>query len=228
MKDNYIRLKAALLAGTMALSSACLSSCSSKNNDNINGGTIVMEHQTIKEFDTGEHIISKPISADIRNSIYQYDFIPGYEPIGISVDGYGSLGNNFGGATIIYQNTEPVTCTSNAVDVDGQNLYLNFGSPIYGVYVTPNVDGDKDFAPGEHIISVPLTADVRSDSYQYTPVEGYEIIGISTSAYGSLSNTYGGGVLLYKNIVPVRCSLADKGYTSFGTPITSEKSFTLN
>lgn len=227
MKDYYTRLKAALLAGTIALSGVGLSGCGSNQNNAVAGGPIIMERQTVKTFLPGEHIISKPINADIRNAVYQYDYIPGYEPIGISVSGFGSLGDTFGGTTIIYQNTDIVTCSSNATDVDGQNLYLDFGTPIDGSYVTQEVDGEKEFAPGEHIISVPLDTDVRSDSYQYTPIDGYEIVGIATSAYGSFSNLYGGGALLYKNVIPVKCSADERGYTSFGTPIVSERENTL-
>lgn len=227
MKENYTRLKAMLLAGTIALTSAGLTGCGNKN-DNTISGPIVMDRQTVKEFGIGEHIISKPINADIRKEIYQYDYIPGYEPVGISVSSYGT--SSFGGATILYRNTEEVSCSSNNFDYNGETLYLDFGTPISDNVSVNNVNEEagsiKEFAPGEHIISVPLTQDIRSDSFQYTPVAGYEIVGVATSAYGT--NSYAGGTLLYKNVEPVRCTASDRGYTSFGTPISYNDSLGYN
>lgn len=231
MKENYTRLKATLLAGAIALTSAGLTGCGEKKDNNISG-PIVMDRQTVKEFGVGEHIISKPINADIRKEIYQYDYIPGYEPVGISVSSYGTYASSFGGATILYRNIEEVSCSSNNFDYNGVTLYLDFGTPISGNVPVNNVNDEagsiREFAPGEHIISVPLTQDIRSDSFQYTPVAGYEIVGVATSAYGTYSSSYGGGALLYKNVEPVKCTASDRGYTSFGTPISYNDSIGYN
>lgn len=217
MKKLSVRLKTILLAGSIVFTSSNLVGCS----DNHSKSDDPMSFQ---EFNEGEHIISIPIENDIRSSNAQYEYHPGYAPVGISVTAYGRGANNFGGGAIIYSNTEKVECSSNLIDETGNYLYLDFGVPIeyqkQGEHLSNEV---KKFDVGEHIISVPIEEDNRSDNFQYEFHEGYEIIGMATSAFGRQANNFGGGVLLYKNIVPVRCNLNDDGYTTFGIVIEKEK-----
>lgn len=83
------------------------------------------------------------------------------------------------------------------------------------------------FDIGEHIISVPIESDIRFNNSQYEYHESYEVIGIATSAKGKSVNSFGGGVLLYKNIIPVKCTRGDNGYTSFGIPYEKKQVKTL-
>ena len=228
MKDKYIRLKAMLLSGSIALTSTSLAGCSNKDNSTGSNQEIVSE-VTTTHFGIGEHIISVPISPknDIRFSNVQYDYYPGYEPIGISLTATGKYTNSFGGGAIIYSNVEEVECTSNLVDKNGNYLYLEFGTPMYIESEYGSNGNIKEFNVGEHIISIPIDEDNRSNNFQYEYHEGYEVVGIATTATGQYTNIYGGGVLLYKNITPVKCTRGDNGYTSFGIPLEIEKTKTL-
>ena len=53
------------------------------------------------------------------------------------------------------------------------------------------------------------------------------MVQITISAHGMFDNDFGGGVLLYKNITPVKFDRVDNGYTSFGIPLKIEKTKTL-
>lgn len=221
MKNKYIRLKAMLLAGTIALTTPSLTSCSNNDSETNSKQEITAEELTM-HFGIGEHIISVPIlpKNDIRFNIVQYDYYPGYEPIGISITAHGKFDNDFGGGAIIYSNVEEVDCSSCLVDKNGNYLYLDFGTPTYSNEDEYGVTGNiKEFGVGEHIISIPIIEDNRFDYFQYEYHDGYEVIGIATSAHGMLDNVFGGGVLLYKNITPVKCI---NGCTSFGIPIEKE------
>lgn len=217
-KNNF---KAILLAGTLALVS-----CQSRKE--------CIPYQEVYEtnevlFDVGQHIISIPISSnqDVRSDIIQYDYYEGYEPVGISLTGYGKVENHFGGGSILYINVEKVLCTSNLVDQDGNYIYNDIGKTIY--HEEDNIEdcSIKKFDIGMHIISVPITYDNRLENWQYPYHEGYEVVGIGSTAYGKLGNYFGGGVLLYKNIVPVNCVKTKNGYSNFGIPIEYEKVKTL-
>lgn len=224
MKNKYIRLKAILLAGTIALTSPSLTACSNKDSETNSNQEIIAQDSTM-HFGVGEHIISVPISPknDIRFNNVQYDYYPGYEPIGISITAHGMFDNDFGGGAIIYANIEEVDCSSRLVDKNGNYLYLDFGTPTYYTEDEYNVKGNiKEFNVGEHIISVPISEDNRFDYFQYEYRDGYEVVGIATSAHGKFDNDFGGGVLLYKNITPIKCVREDNGYTSFGIPIEKE------
>lgn len=126
MKDKYIKLKAMLLAGTIALTSAGLSGCSSKNNNNEDE-SIIIEDRGIetKLFGVGEHIISVPVSNPIYNAM-QYQYHEGYEVVGIAT---ADFNNTHAGACVLYVNKEPVTCTLTEIK-DGKELYLSFGVPV--------------------------------------------------------------------------------------------------
>lgn len=78
-----------------------------------------------KDFNIGEHIISIPIK-DPTSEAMQYEYHEGYEVIGIATSDYAY---DFGGACILYVNTQSVTCTITESS-DNQELYLSFGIPL--------------------------------------------------------------------------------------------------
>lgn len=225
MKNKYMRLKALLLAGTITLTSSTLSGCGSifdKDDEPIR------IEETVNNFNPGEHIISIPITDDIRKGNFQFPYYPGYEPIGISLSAYGKAQNQFGGGAIMYANTDEVECRAYVQDQNGKPLYLDFGTPMYEVQEDLNSnDTSKVFGVGEHIISIPFDDDNRTHNTQYDYYEGYEVVGIAASARGQVSNTFGGGVVLYKNTKPVMCIKGEDGYTTFGVPVELNKSLEL-
>ncbi len=227
MKNKYIRLKALLLAGALTLTGSTLTGCSEQLDADENPTNVVQE--TTTHFNPGEHIISVPIKKDIRYSNFQFDYYLGYEPIGISLTAFGKLSNGYGGGAIIYSNVDEVECSSLIKDKEGNPIYLDFGTPMCeGKDNSNSEDKIKLFGIGEHIISVPIKIDNRANNQQYEYHEGYEVVGIATTAFGHLSNGFGGGVLLYKNITPVECTSGDDGYTTFGVPVEPEKLLQLN
>lgn len=226
MKYKYKRLKAMLLAGTITVASSSLTGCG-----NQSSGAVAITQNTTVHFDVGQHIISVPISTenDIRENNVQYEYHPGYEPIGISITAWGNFKNYFGGGSIIYANTEEVEYISNSIDKDGNYICTNFGTPMYYNEEENHSNSNiKEFGVGEHIISVPINEDNRLEQFQYDYHEGYEVVGIATSSWGDVKNYFGGGILLYKNTTPVQCTLTDNGYTIFGKPMKSEKTKSLD
>lgn len=80
------------------------------------------ENDGITIFDTGEHVIAKPISNPTDDN-QQYPTQEGYEVIGM--DFYTTNTSGFyGGGWVLYRNTTPVVC----VKTDGE--YNTFGTPI--------------------------------------------------------------------------------------------------
>lgn len=228
MKEKYIRLKALAFAGVMAATCVGITGCKNKSTSDTSSQAIVIEKST-KEFGVGEHIVSIPITDDIRLKTVQHEFHPGYEPVGISLTAYGRYTNTFGGGAIMFANTEEVECTSYSLGSDNNYIYSDFGTPVYGVKANnDSKESIKEFDVGEHIISVPMKIDNRTNQVNYEYHEGYEIVGVGTTSYGMYTNSFGGGVILYVNTTPVKCALQDEGYTSFGVPKESEKTKTLN
>lgn len=216
-----------LLAGTMIMTFVGCSN-SYSDQDDLNKQESTIEQESTIKFGVGEHIISVPIENDIRYGNVQYEYHPGYEPIGISVTAHGEYANSYGGGSIMYSNVEEVECSSSQKDVQGMYLYSNFGTPVYKDKKADDTDADiKEFDIGEHIISVPIEKDNRHTNIQYKYHEGYEVVGIASSARGKYVNHYSGGVLLYKNTIPVKCTRGDNGYTSFGIPYEKDQVKTL-
>lgn len=207
------------LAGLMAVSG--LTACSYEEN-NTTSYTQEENAQT-KEFDIGEHILSVPID-DPRKEVKQYEYHPGYKPIGITADSYGPYGASYGGACILYINETEVECRSIKIK-DGEYVYDTFGFPTD--YEKPQASETlitKEFDTGEHIISVPIN-DPTKTQVQYEFYDGYEPVGITSSKYGKYSGCYGGGCILYINTEPVTCQKNEENtYTSFGIP--TEKALT--
>ena len=228
MKEKYIRLKAMLLTGVIAITCSALTGCGDEIDTHTDSKQAIVVQEVTKRFGVGEHIISVPIKKDVRDKNFQYEYHPGYEPVGISLTAYGQLYSAFGGGAIIYTNNREVECSTSITDGHGNNTFLDFGIPVeYIQEVDLNNDDIKAFDVGEHIISVPIKKDVRDKNFQYEYHEGYEVVGIAATAQGRSFNGYGGGIVLYKNIVPVKCIHDDNGYTSFGIPFEVEKTKTL-
>lgn len=227
MKSKYIKLKAMLLAGAIALTGTTSTGCSSNshNSDELITTEISQNYES-KVFNVGEHIISVPIK-DPTSKIKQYDYHEGYKVVGIATSNYE---HTFGGACIIYENEYPVECYSTSVDKNGTHIYENFGHPIdFYRGETNKTETTKDFNVGEHIISIPIK-NPTSENKQYEYHEGYTVAGIATSKLG---HTFGGACLLYVNTQPVTCTLTKNEdnvelYLSFGTPIEKDKVKTLN
>jgi len=212
--ENLKRLVCVPLVGLIM--STSLSGCSNKA---TKLDVVEVENYNEKKFDVGEHIISVKIS-DPTNKKIQYDSHEGYKPIGITSSAYGAYAYIPGEAYIMYSNDQIVNCKPTYKN--GEELfYTDFGSPIqYEKEETLSGDNWKEFAPGEHIISVPLEKNT-SDNFQVKYYDGYETIGIASSAYGAYAYCDKGGCVLYINNEKVKC-IADKdgAYTSFG--ITNE------
>ena len=81
-----------------------------------------LEDTDIKVFQEGEHIISVPIT-NPQNQNQQYEYHEGYEIVNVSFHTYGKT-VQFGGASALYVNTEPVECER----MNGE--YTSFGTPV--------------------------------------------------------------------------------------------------
>lgn len=231
MKDNLIRLKALILAGTIMVSGVSLSGCSGEKKDEE---PTVQQEVTIQNFTEcfgiGEHTISVPITSSVKNEVVQHEFHPGYEPVGITMRAYGKITDFFDGGSILYSNTSEVECNATDVDRDGTIVFNEFGTPVeYENSSSYEADGEKIFGVGEHIISVPLPVSLRTkENVQLPTYPGYEIVGVASSSYGEITGFNGGGALLLKNVVPVKCILSDSGYNSIGIPVEKENVKVLN
>jgi len=113
---------------------------------------------------------------------------------------------------------EDVVETSVTGTIDGKNYCSDFGIPIdYEKTIKEDLT-TKTFAPGEHIISIPVS-NIVDDGFVYECHEGYEPIGISTASHGKNFNIHTGSAVLYVNIEEVTCEKTeDNKYTEFGTP----------
>lgn len=177
-----------------------------------------------KQFDIDEHIISVPLENDISEKPMQIEFHPGYDIKSVSLAAYGEFSPCYAGGVLVYSNNEIVECKSNSYDDNGEYVYLDFGTPLdYEENKNANNDDMREFAEGEHIISMPIMNDISEENTQYEYHEGYEVVGITIAAYGRFSACYAGGAIIYKNIVPVRAKHQEDGYVTFGEPIEKEK-----
>lgn len=225
MKEKYLRLKSLILAGAVMVSGVGLTGCSSENGEE----PVTQQEVTIQDFaqrfGVGEHTISVPIGSGVRSNIVQHEYHPGYEPVGITVRSYGKIMECYGGGAILYTNTSEVECNATSVGKDGYVQFTDFGTPVeYEVSSSEEVKGGKIFAPGEHIISIPLPVYImKEESVQLPSYPGYEIVGVASSSYGEIMSADAGGALLLRNTVPVECALSDGGYNSIGIPIEQAK-----
>lgn len=221
MKIKKLKVFGVALSGILTMTS--LSGCGNSS--------MYQEEKGVKftrKFAVGEHIISVPLEDDISEKTMQIESHPGYDIKGISIAAWGEFFPSYAGGVIVYSNSEEVECKSNMYDDNGNYVYLDFGTPLdYEEDKNVDNDGIKEFDVGEHIISIPLEDDISEGNTQYEYHEGYEVVGITISAYGRFAPSYAGGAILYKNVVPIRAKIHEDGYTTFGEPIEKEQAKTL-
>lgn len=176
----------------------------------------------VKTFEPGEHVISVLIDSPLDEA-KQYEYHPGYKPLGISTSTYGKSEDYDAGSCMLYVNDLEVVAKADG-EIDGQLHFGNFGIPIeYEEIEQSNDTYAVDFAKGTHILSVPIN-DPTEYNVQYDFHEGYEPIGIATAAYGQGEDNFSGGCILYVNSEDVTCKKEDNNeYTKFGTPIEKAK-----
>ncbi len=226
MKDKYTRLKALLLAGTIALGGVSLTGCAQYDGNEKIVKMAEDEDQVKTTLGVGEHIVAVPIKNPARD-IRQYNYHPGYKPVGISTNDYGYA---FGYAHLVYENEYPVECCSTGKDKNGDYLYQDFGTPIGLKYEEPkSVSGVIEYKPGQHIISVPI-GKIGDNKTQIDYHDGYDVVGIASGAF---AYSFDGTCVLYVNVEPVKCSLTKvegnkEMYLSFGEPIEVEMTNTLD
>lgn len=215
MKKKNLKIFALALSGV--LSATQLTGCGTPPIYNEEKGC-----EFTREFGIGEHVLSVPLGDTVPNGIMQIESHPGYEVVGVSISAYGEYSSHYGGGVVVYANSEEVECSSNLYDNNGNFVYLDFGVPVNYDNET-EVSKEDEFAPGQHVILVPIEDNIMQDNYQYQCHEGYEVVGITVSAYGEYSSHYGGGAVMYKNSVTVKCQKGENGYTSFGIPVVKEQ-----
>ena len=178
---------------------------------------IVYTKEDDKEFGIGEHIIAVPID-DPRYEVKEYETHIGYTPVGISSSAYGRDNNLYGDGYILYENNCEVIVHPTGKTKDGKNIYDDFGYPIEYVESEETVY-TIEYQPGEHVISVPLSS--YQEDLQFDFYDGYEPVGIATTAYGKDGYHPGGGCILYTNTETVE---KEKDSTEvFGIPKEEQK-----
>lgn len=172
-----------------------------------------------KLFESGEHIIAIPID-DPRYETKEYEVHIGYEPVGISTSAYGRDNNSFGDGYILYENNCEIIAHPTGKDDEGNLIYDEFGYPVeYSDEDTKETAYIIEYLPGEHVISIPL--DSYQEDLQFEYYDGYEPVGISTTAYGKDSYHPGGGCILYTNTEKVEKEKNNNKI--FGNPIEEQK-----
>ena len=180
---------------------------------------IALTKEDDKLFESGEHIIAVPID-DPRHEIVEYETHIGYEPVGISASAYSRDNNVFGDAYILYENNCEVIAHPTSKDKDGNVYYSDFGYPVeYNDEDTKETAYTIEYLPGEHIVSVPFSPYVESLQFDY--YDGYEPVGIATTAYGKENYHPGGGCILYTNTEKVEKEKNSENV--FATPIEDAK-----
>lgn len=169
----------------------------------------------VKQFLPGEHIISVLIDSPLEEA-QQYEYHPGYKPVGIASATYGKSNSIDAGSCILYVNEYPVEGKSTGIK-DEQPFFGEFGTPIdYIKTELTERDDVIEFAPGEHIFSIPID-DPTDFNFQYDFHEGYEPIGITTASYGQSMDFTAGSCILYVNTETVECEKQeDNNYIEFG------------
>ena len=175
------------------------------------------ENQETKVFAPGEHIMSVLIDSPLEEA-QQYEYHPGYKPIGIASATYGKYEAHDSGSCILYVNDYPVEVKSNGIK-DDEAYFSSFGTPIDYTYTEKNESTYTiDFAPGEHILSIPIDDPTNYDS-QFMFYEGYEPVGIATASYGKYDDNSSGSCMLYVNTQTVTLDKNENNeYIEFGTP----------
>ena len=221
MKIKKMKIAALTMAGLLTPFSLCgCGTSSSEKTDDTKQEIIteVTEEKIVKKtFDVGEHYIAVKIE-DPTKQIKQYNYIPGYKPVGIATSAYGQNFYGIVGSEMLYINDYPVEVTATR-DRNGCYEFKSFGTPLeYEKKQHEKIDGKKEFFPGEHIISVPVSREMMNNS-EFEVHNGYEPIGIAKAMAGKNFAGYAGGCILYVNTETVLCTKNENNeYTSFGTP----------
>jgi len=185
--------------------------------ENLDTKSIVYENKgEIEILEPGEHVVVEKVESPLNESV-QYTSHPGYKAVGFATSSYGRSEVKDGETCIMFIN-EDVVQASVTGTIDGKNYCSDFGIPIdYEKTIKEDLT-TKTFAPGEHIISIPVS-NIVDDGFVYECHEGYEPIGISTASHGKNFNIHTGSAVLYVNIEEVTCEKTeDNKYTEFGTP----------
>lgn len=118
-----------------------------------------------------------------------------------------------------------ISLTSLGLSGCGSKVKSQDSSSVTIISDSQEIGEEKEFGIGEHIISVIIETNICKNNHQFEYHEGYEPVGLSILSLDG--NSYYGGVILYKNVVPVKCVCDIDGYTNFGTPILDEQIKTL-
>lgn len=171
----------------------------------------------VKIFEPGEHLISVIIDSPLDEA-KQYEYHPGYKPLGIASSTYGKGSERDAGSCMLYINDREVIAKADG-KVDDELHFGEFGTPIdfEDKFYTEGVE-TFDFQAGTHILSIPIS-NPTDYNVQYEIHKGYEPIGIATASYGQGTDHYSGGCILYINTEDVTCKKQEnQEYTEFGTP----------
>lgn len=249
MKKINLRqgISSILLAGIVLVTGSSLTGCKyekpeypNKNSTFINKDENDTENtnNTIEVFQPGEHIISKSITDKITekdndnpyNEITQVEYHDGYKCIGLGVSVYAPYRGSktkFSEASIAYINEYAVECKSSGKDINGNDIYTDFGNPIGYEKVEKEENGtQKEFEIGTHILIIPVKSPKESD-IQYTFHEGYELVDIALT-----SEKYEGNeaLAMYVNTEKVKCKktgenkeTGENEFHEFGKPVEKNK-----
>ena len=233
-----------LLAGTILVTGSSLTGCSDdypNNNstfvDKDNNDDESTNSKT-KKFHPGEHIMSKNITEKITeedesnpyNEITQVEYHDGYKCVGLGISVYvpykGST-SSFDEASIAYINEYEVDCKSSGKDINGNDVYTDFGNPKgYQKNEIKEIDDQKEFEIGTHILIIPVKSPEEKD-IQYTFHEGYELVDIALTSDHHRGNE---ALAMYVNTERVKCKktgsnkeTGESEFHEFGTPIENNK-----
>lgn len=86
----------------------------------------------------------------------------------------------------------------------------------------------ETFLPGEHIVSVKITEDLRDKITQHEYHEGYKPVSIASFTYGRLGPCYSGTIITYINTDIVKCKATEikdgkVEYGQFGTVVEKKE-----
>ena len=207
-----------------ALTGVVIAACISDKKKEENQTKIIQEIDgPSKTYDVGEHIISVPIASPLEVP-QQYEYHPGYKPIGITSTAYGKVTAKDGGSCILYVNETEVEAKPSDI-VDEEYQYTNFGEPTEyeDIQYTESVN-TFDFPAGTHILSIPVDDPTDNKNLEYMFHEGYEPVGVASAAYGHNVDHNAGTCILFINTEDVTVEKNEENkYTEFGTPKEDQK-----
>ena len=230
-----------LLTGTMLVTGSSLTGCSvdypNNNSTFVEKNNKEENSKKTKVFNPGEHIISKRIN-DITekdennpyNEIHQIEYHDGYKCVGLGISVRGAYKGRttyFDEASVVYINEYEVECKSSGKDINGNEVYTDFGSPInFTKNTNKEIDDEKVFEIGTHILTVPVKSPEEAD-IQYTYHDGYELVDIALTGDHYRDND---AIAMYVNTEKVKCKKTNTNketneseFHEFGTTIEKNK-----